>query len=1292
MKHLVAVLNLWIITIASAQDPWKKECVDGFELRFYEQKKSYNSAKSFCEDLGGHLAKVDDERITNVINSAFPIQLEVNTFYIGGNDLAKEGDWKWQDGTNVIMRNESGYQNWKSNQPNNVGNEDCLAVGRQTYLWVDVSCDLSAYYICQKIFPGPHVRIQTINGNQKKCSATDCSTATQVEWHKASNKVSTETTRGVYQTIQTGSATLNLQNANIADAGSYRCRYRIGQTEKTKTVSYEVDGQPTIHQISNNACNSDLFISWQPHINAVGFPHKIEVSPTTGGSTRWANSTTSENQETTIPGLSPTTTYQIKITACVTKYNCPSKYSATESEKTGGATLSAESSSTKQIKENQTCVIDWTFPNSAKIGGTYNVEVNLTSYLATSRVSNKQSTYNLINVTSSLPHSFQPDPNRNYSASIKIFNCAGASQSIDSGGLCTGRPKAPVEVSSLQPVENNVINENGTKEMTLPRPDETNGLVSCMLVLVRKTGSEVAAKVSLDNLKEVNKSSEDGEYIAMAIPVTGMNEQEMKIILGDESESSCDANDTGINSSRKRKKRSTQNGNVFVGQNNRFIKGEKYKVSVVTSTPSGDEVYFLRSPEITLKWATEDGTGDENGGTPGWIFAIIAVVVLILIVGIIIIIVIMKKRKNNQATKTEVQPSGFDNPVPPTPNIASHASNDAPRAPPAVQPRRPTANEVHIEEGQDAYVNYVPKKAERKTETSISISDLEKIYNSMKVRENRLFLEQFQKLLQEAARYGGTKKFASNEALRKKNRYKNILPFDDTRVPLTGAKSGYINACFINGHNVRHKYIATQGPLPDTVGDFWQMVLEQQSKVIVMLAKEIEAGKKKCQKYWPDAGKKLPIGDIVIENAQEVNYSAFMRRVLVVKSKQNNKSLTVYQYQFLKWPDHGAPQTTSNLLRMHQAVLKSCQELENDSPIVVHCSAGSGRTGTFIGYDILLDESNSKRSVDVFSCVLNMRKQRVEMVQTADQYIILHKLVLETSLFGDKDLSTDEAKNKLEMMKSSGNAQSSLRKEFDDLSRIHPMKDSKLTGNEHKKTNRSMNIVPYDYSLVKLAMEAGETKLPFVNASWVESYDESSPMIASQGPTSSNIDLFWRSILDNNVNTIVMLTELKEGREEQCAQYWPSSAGEELKLQNMKVTLAAEDTDAIAVTRKLKIDRGIQSRSVTQFHYTGWRSPSCPEDARGIIDLVSKMQKNIRSTGNGAALIHCSNGIGRTGVFCAAVNLIDRLKCENRVDVFRTVKDLRDGRPNMVESLDQYKFCYQAIIEYLRSFDLYSNF
>nr|XP_039258534.1 uncharacterized protein LOC120335103 [Styela clava] len=301
----LTILVIWfsiLITSVSAQDPWKKECVDGFELLFFKQRKTYNEAKSSCEGLRGYLAKVDDERITRVINSSFLIQDTVNTFYIGGNDIAIEGDWKWQDGTHVIMRGEVGYENWKSNQPNNVGNEDCLAVGRETYEWIDISCDEIIYYICQK----------------------------------------------------------------------------------------------------------------------------------------------------------------------------------------GGATLSAESSSIIQYKNTQTCVISWILSNKTETGDSYTVELNLTSTLASSRDSNLKTDMKLINVTSSSVYSFQPESNRNYSASIKIFSCDGFGQVFFVTGICLGKPRAPTKVFPPDSFEDNLVSRVcGFKKLGIQAPDETNGLVSCLFVLVR---------------------------------------------------------------------------------------------------------------------------------------------------------------------------------------------------------------------------------------------------------------------------------------------------------------------------------------------------------------------------------------------------------------------------------------------------------------------------------------------------------------------------------------------------------------------------------------------------------------------------------------------------------------------------------------------------------------------------------------------------------------------------------------------------------------------------------------
>ncbi|XP_077968802.1 uncharacterized protein LOC144422822 [Styela clava] len=668
LTSLVLFVSI-LITRASAQYPWKKECVEGFELLFFKQRKTYNSAKSSCEGLGGYLAKVVNERMTTVINSAFHIQGSDNTFYIGGNDIAREGDWKWQDGTDVIMRGETGYQNWKYDQPNgettqNTAVEDCLSVGRERYEWVDVSCDENFYYICQKVFPGPFVRIQTINGNQKRCSATECSTAIQFEWHKASNKVSTATTNRVYQTIQTGSATLDLQNANIAVEGSYDCYFRNGNSWKHgKTGSYEVAGNPTIYQISNNNCNPNLIISWQPHINAVGFPHKIEVSSTSGGSTRWVDSPTSEKQSTTITSLSATTTYTIKITACATKDNCPTKYSTFRNATTGGAMLSAESSSIIQYKNTQTCVISWILSNKTETGDPYTVELNLTSTLASSRDSNLKTDMKLINVTSSSVYSFQPESNRNYSASIKIFSCAGFGQILSVTGSCLGKPRAPTKVFPPDSFEDNLVSSVcGFKKLGIQAPDETNGLVSCIFVLVRTNLKEHDVAFSLTDMININNTESGDKYIAKAIPVSSMNDKRMNITLGDESMTTCDVINTG--KAGIQNEESSGKEILFTGRNKKLDK-KMFSVSIVYSTPSGDQINFSQSPSITLKQGEQETTAKNDTEKEAFEFNIISFVIGFLIPFVFLVVsvwIIYKSKKEikNLKEKAEVKEHNYE--------------------------------------------------------------------------------------------------------------------------------------------------------------------------------------------------------------------------------------------------------------------------------------------------------------------------------------------------------------------------------------------------------------------------------------------------------------------------------------------------------------------------------------------------------------------------------------------------------------------------------------------------------
>ncbi|XP_077967438.1 receptor-type tyrosine-protein phosphatase alpha-like [Styela clava] len=530
--------------------------------------------------------------------------------------------------------------------------------------------------------------------------------------------------------------------------------------------------------------------------------------------------------------------------------------------------------------------------------------------------------------------------------------------------------------------------------------------------------------------------------------------------------------------------------------------------------------------------------------------------------------------------------------------------------------------------------------------------------------------------------------FASTPELKRKNRYKNILPYDETRVWIKANDTGYINACYVNGYAKSRKYIATQGPLPTTVDDFWLMVVEQECKVIVMLAKCFEAGKKKCQKYWPDYGITSSFGVVKIVNSEEVKFSGFIRRTFQVETNDGNIAMEVLQYQYVNWPDHDIPFTTSNLIRMHKVVIQCQEEFGDDAPMIVHCSAGAGRTGTFIGYDYLLEEGRDTGNVDVLQCVLKMRSQRVDMIQNCDQYVLLHKLILENYLFENTDYNAQDIGHEFQEITSQEKRIEFLA-EFEKLSILEPLKCSKLMGRryENRRYNISDDVIPYDHNAVVLVMCNNEGSVPYVNASWIETYDESTSMIAAQAPMSEGIPFFWRSILDNRVNTIIMLSRVEE-----CIQYWPHDVRATLSMENVSVTLMEENINGSISRRIFKVFRGSQQTHVTQIQYSDWSNEQCPEDGSIVLDIIGEMQRNARSVQGSACLIHCTDGAGRTGAFCAIANLIERLKHENKVDVFRAVKDLRDCRQGMVQTLEQYKFCHTAICNYMKSFEIYSNF
>ncbi|NXX17917.1 PTPRJ phosphatase, partial [Podargus strigoides] len=306
------------------------------------------------------------------------------------------------------------------------------------------------------------------------------------------------------------------------------------------------------------------------------------------------------------------------------------------------------------------------------------------------------------------------------------------------------------------------------------------------------------------------------------------------------------------------------------------------------------------------------------------------------------------------------------------------------------------------------------RKDKRNTEVSFSpikskmikVENFESYFKKQQADSSCGFAEEYEELKSAGVHQP---KFAAELAEnRGKNRYNNVLPYDISRVKLSdqgSATDDYINANYMPGYNSKKAFIAAQGPLPNTIEDFWRMIWEKSIYSIVMLTKCVEQARTKCEQYWPDKQSKS-YGDIIVTMVSEVVLPEWTIRDFTVEKSNTPESHTVRQFHFTSWPDHGVPETTDLLINFRHLVHEYSSQNPIDSPILVHCSAGVGRTGTFIAIDRLIQQIEMENTVDVYGVVYDLRMHRPLMVQTEDQYVFLNQCVMDI-IRSQKDKKTD---------------------------------------------------------------------------------------------------------------------------------------------------------------------------------------------------------------------------------------------------------------------------------------------
>ncbi|XP_029921013.1 protein tyrosine phosphatase receptor type Db isoform X5 [Myripristis murdjan] len=535
------------------------------------------------------------------------------------------------------------------------------------------------------------------------------------------------------------------------------------------------------------------------------------------------------------------------------------------------------------------------------------------------------------------------------------------------------------------------------------------------------------------------------------------------------------------------------------------------------------------------------------------------------------------------------------------------------------------------------------------------------------------------------------------EVNKPKNRYANVIAYDHSRVILSSIEgvpgSDYINANYIDGYRRQNAYIATQGSLPETFCDFWRLVWEQHTANIIMMTKLEEKSRVKCDQYWPTRGTET-YGLIQVTLLDTVELATYSVRTFALYKSGSNEKREVRQFQFTAWPDHGVPEHPTPFLAFLRRV-KACNP-PDAGPMVVHCSAGVGRTGCFIVIDAMTERIKHEKTIDIYGHVTLMRSQRNYMVQTEDQYVFIHDALLEAVACGNTEVAARNLYSYIQRLTQiePGENVTGMELEFKRLAsaKAHTSRfvSANLPCNKFK--NRLVNIMPYETTRVCLQPIRGVEGSDYINASFIDGYRQQKAYIATQGPLAETTEDYWRMLWEHNSTIVVMLTKLREMGREKCHQYWPAERS--ARYQYFVVDPMAEYNMPQYILREFKVTdaRDGQSRTVRQFQFTDWPEQGVPKSGEGFIDFIGQVHKTKEQFGqDGPITVHCSAGVGRTGVFITLSIVLERMRYEGVVDIFQTVKMLRTQRPATVQTEDQYQFCYRASLEYLGSFDHYAT-